>query len=70
MTLPYSPAVSSDNFGLQALALSADDEGVLDAIDAGANVNAIDASGRTALMCAISGSQCACFYRVFTVSKF
>ncbi|KAJ3732121.1 ankyrin repeat-containing domain protein [Lentinula guzmanii] len=55
MTSVYSTTLSSDNFGLQFLALAGDDEGVQDAIDSGANVNAIDASGRTALMCAVAG---------------
>ncbi|KAJ3758993.1 hypothetical protein EV360DRAFT_42744 [Lentinula raphanica] len=56
MTSVYSTTLSSDNFGLQFLALAGDDEGVQDAIDSGANVNAIDASGRTALMCALAGN--------------
>ncbi|KAJ3829897.1 ankyrin repeat-containing domain protein [Lentinula raphanica] len=56
MTSVYSTTLSSDNFGLQFLALAGDDEGVQDAIDSGANVNAIDASGRTALMCAVAGN--------------
>ncbi|KAJ4480004.1 ankyrin repeat-containing domain protein [Lentinula aciculospora] len=55
MTSVYLPTLSAENFGLQFLALTGDDEGVQDAIDSGANVNAIDASGRTALMCAVAG---------------
>lgn len=57
MTSVYSSTFSSDNFGLQLWALGGDDEGVQDAIDAGANINATDASGRTALMCAVAGKQ-------------
>ncbi|KAJ3889783.1 ankyrin repeat-containing domain protein [Lentinula edodes] len=55
MTSVYSSTLSSDNFGLQFWALGGDDEGVQDAINAGANINATDASGRTALMCAVAG---------------
>lgn len=62
MTSSYSATLSLENFGLQVLALSGDDEGVQEAIDSGANVNAIDASGRSALMSAIAGKQYAfCF---------
>ncbi|ESK95850.1 hypothetical protein Moror_12348 [Moniliophthora roreri MCA 2997] len=45
------------NAGLQSYATSGDYEGVQRALEAGANVNVFDASGRGALMCAIAGER-------------
>ncbi|THV01017.1 ankyrin [Dendrothele bispora CBS 962.96] len=44
-----------ENSCLQCYAMTADDHGVASALESGADVNAADASGRTALMCAIAG---------------
>ncbi|KAK2460155.1 hypothetical protein APHAL10511_007834 [Amanita phalloides] len=41
--------------GLHAAALGGNDDGVLWAIDAGADINALDSAGRTAIMCAVAG---------------
>ncbi|KAL0577984.1 hypothetical protein V5O48_004022 [Marasmius crinis-equi] len=43
------------NFGLQSSALRGDYQGVQRALQAGANVNLFDASGRGVVMCAIAG---------------
>ncbi|KAJ8072200.1 hypothetical protein PM082_015758 [Marasmius tenuissimus] len=43
------------NFGLQSSAIRGDYEGVERALQAGANINLLDASGRGAVMCAIAG---------------
>lgn len=48
---------SFDNHGLHAAALIGDDEGVLQAINAGADINALDSAGRTAIMCAVAGEK-------------
>lgn len=48
---------SLHNFGLHQAALIGDDEGVQEALDAGANINALDIAGRTAIMCAIAGEK-------------
>lgn len=45
------------NYGLHAAALIGDDEGVLGEINAGADINALDSVGRTALMCAVAGEK-------------
>ncbi|KAF8637813.1 hypothetical protein AX16_010731 [Volvariella volvacea WC 439] len=44
-----------DNYGLHLYATAGDDEGVQRALDAGANVNTLDASGRSVVMCAVAG---------------
>ena len=44
-----------DHSNLHLVALSGDDDGVHRAIQAGADVNALDDTGRTALMCAVAG---------------
>jgi len=50
-----------DDFQVQSnlhlAALSGDDDGVHRAIQAGADVNALDNTGRTVLMCAVAGEQ-------------
>lgn len=69
MASSYSATLSLENSGLQHFALAGNNEGAQDAIDAGANVNALDASGRSALLCAISGTQYA-FIIILQLSKF
>ena len=46
-----------DQSNFHLAALSGDDDGVHRAIQAGADVNALDNTGRTALMCAVAGEQ-------------
>jgi len=46
-----------DNYGLQHSALLGDDKGVLCALQTGANVNALDNAGRTAIMCVVAGER-------------
>jgi len=46
-----------ESASLQRYAVIGDDAGVASALESGADVNALDASGRTALMCAIAGEQ-------------
>ena len=46
-----------DNYGLHQCALLGDDEGVRRALRDGADVNALDAAGRTAVMCAVAGEK-------------
>ena len=48
---------SSSTFGLHRAAALGDAEGVRGAFRLGADVNALDATGRTALMCAIAGDK-------------
>lgn len=48
---------SFDQFGLHLAATAGDDEGVGRALKHGADVNALDPAGRTALMCAVAGEQ-------------
>ncbi|KIK62432.1 hypothetical protein GYMLUDRAFT_72662 [Collybiopsis luxurians FD-317 M1] len=55
MTSVYTSTVSAHNYGLHIWALEGNSEGVREAINAGANVNDLDASGRSPLMCAIAG---------------
>lgn len=57
----------SSTYGLHAAALSGDDTAVQRAIDAGANINALDSAGRTIVMCAVAGDKyvifsCPCAY--------
>lgn len=51
------PRHSFDNYGLHLAAIAGDDEGVQRALGLGADVNALDAAGRTAVMCAVAGEQ-------------
>ncbi|KAF9480020.1 hypothetical protein BDN70DRAFT_656893 [Pholiota conissans] len=44
-----------DNYGLHYSALAGDDEGVRRALRDGANINALDYAGRTAVMCVVTG---------------
>jgi ankyrin repeat protein len=46
---------SFDTFALLRAAMKGDEGDVHEALQAGADVNAVDASGRTALTCAITG---------------
>ena len=48
---------SFDHFGLHPAAIAGDDEGVLRALDMGADINSLDKAGRTAVMCAVAGDQ-------------
>lgn len=48
---------SLENFGLHHAAAAGDDDGVRYALRSGADVNALDAAGKTALMCAIAGNE-------------
>ncbi|KNZ73326.1 Ankyrin repeat domain-containing protein 50 [Termitomyces sp. J132] len=47
--------LSFDQFGLHTFATVGDDEGVDRALSHGADINALDSAGRTALMCAVAG---------------
>lgn len=49
------------NFGLHHFALLGDDEGVRRALREGADINALDTFGRTAVMCAVAGDKYASF---------
>ncbi|GLB44891.1 putative ankyrin repeat [Lyophyllum shimeji] len=49
------PQHSFDQFGLHSAATAGDDEAVARALQYGADVNGLDAAGRTALMCAVAG---------------
>jgi hypothetical protein len=55
--LTMANATSSFAFGLHRAASLGDSEGVKCALRLGADVNALDATGRTALMCAIAGDK-------------
>lgn len=46
-----------ENFGLHHAAIEGNDARVRFALRSGADVNALDASGKTALMCAIAGEK-------------
>ncbi|KAG7444851.1 ankyrin [Guyanagaster necrorhizus] len=46
---------SFEHSGLHRAALAGDEEGVRRALEDGANVNALDSLGRTAIMCAVAG---------------
>jgi ankyrin repeat protein len=46
---------SFDTYALLQAAIKGDEEGVREALEAGADINAVDARGRTALTCAITG---------------
>jgi ankyrin repeat protein len=46
---------SLDTYALLQAAITGDEEGVREALKAGADVNAVDARGRTALTSAITG---------------
>lgn len=48
---------SFENFGLQRAAAAGDDEGVRQALHSGADVNALNIAGKTALMSAIAGDK-------------
>ncbi|PFH51066.1 hypothetical protein AMATHDRAFT_143442 [Amanita thiersii Skay4041] len=48
---------SFENHGLHAAALAGSDIDVLRAIDAGADINALDSMGRVAIMCAVAGER-------------
>jgi hypothetical protein len=52
---------SIDNFGLHHYAIKGDDEGVRRSLRDGADINALDTAGRTAVMCAVAGEKYACF---------
>jgi hypothetical protein len=46
-----------DNHGLHRAALLGDDEGVLYALQSGADVNSVDEAGRTVIMCVVAGEK-------------
>ena len=46
-----------ENHGLHRFALVGDDDGVRRSLRAGADINALDNAGRTAVMCAVAGEQ-------------
>lgn len=48
---------SVENFGLQSAALQGDYDAVRRALEEGADINALDAQGRTVLMCAVAGNR-------------
>jgi ankyrin repeat protein len=48
---------SLENFGLHRAAAAGDDDELRYALRSGADVNALDAAGKTALMCAIAGNE-------------
>ncbi|KIM35268.1 hypothetical protein M413DRAFT_351212 [Hebeloma cylindrosporum] len=50
-----SSTTSIDNLGLHHYAIVGDDEGVRRSLREGADVNALDTAGRTAVMCAVAG---------------
>jgi len=50
-------SIRLDNYGLHRFALLGDDEGVLHALQAGADVNSLDEVGRTVVMCAVAGEK-------------
>ena len=50
-------SIRLDNYGLHRLALLGDDEGVLHALQAGADVNSLDEVGRTVIMCVVAGEE-------------
>lgn len=56
---------SIDNFGLHRYAIIGDDEGVRRSLRDGADINALDTAGRTALMCAVAGEKYASFFFPF-----
>ena len=45
------------NFDLHRAALNGNDEAVRSALLEGANINALDAAGRTTIMCAVAGEK-------------
>lgn len=53
---------SLQNYRLHHYALLGDDEGVRNALQEGADINALDGAGRTAIMCAVAGEKYAFFY--------
>ncbi|PPQ83092.1 hypothetical protein CVT25_003796 [Psilocybe cyanescens] len=52
MDSTYGPL---DNYGLHKYALIGDDEGVRRSLSEGADINALDTAGRSALMCVVAG---------------
>jgi len=52
-----SSSNSIDNFGLHHYAIKGDDEGVRRSLRDGADINALDTAGRTAVMCAVAGEK-------------
>jgi hypothetical protein len=52
-----------DNFGLHHYAIIGDNEGVRRSLCEGADVNALDTAGRTAVMCVVAGEKYAFFFR-------
>lgn len=57
---------SSEFFGLHRAAAAGDDDGVRYALRSGADVNTLDATGKTALMCAIAGEKYASLLQYLT----
>jgi hypothetical protein len=54
-------SIRLDNYGLHRFALLGDDEGVLHALQAGADVNSLDEAGRTVIMCVVAGRKVSAF---------
>jgi ankyrin repeat protein len=55
--MPSHPKSHIPDNKLQSYAMAGNAVDVKSALDAGADVNALDVSGRTALMCAIAGEE-------------
>ena len=55
---------SFDTFALLRAAMEGDEEDVREALQAGADVNAADANGRTSLTSAITGERRVAFYEI------
>jgi len=53
------------NCGLHHSALLGNDKGVLYALQAGADVNALDSVGRSAIMCVVAGEK----YKTYSFSR-
>jgi hypothetical protein len=71
---------SFDNYSLHQAAVRGDHEGVRRAIHSGADVNALDNTGRTVVACAVAGDKCVsivttsegslCFSRQFQLGEY
>ena len=57
-----------ENLGLHYAAAAGNDDSVRYALRSGADVNALDAAGKTALMCAIAGDEYVLLLSIVSVS--